>query len=514
MEDVMQLMTMADGLASTAIDEMKRVDKCRQDAEEVKQSLPENPERGSYYWWARLCRQYTGAHFLDSGGAYGYGYQRGVIPEDGPHMWLNIYDGKPEYWSINTVAWLNTMLDADNEIALAMEKVLDWAGEWLMPRENWYKLTSDVGAILNMLYACFWEQGKVEGWEYSIYIKPENGWLHKMAMGNIDRKAIAALCPGHEESIKYGIPFTATYKKDYGTRVVWVKPIRINPKQVFRKVQNKMDGPHMMDVHDYAKKGEVGTWIFAERIVRLYYGKLFYESDFKEYQWPMSINQYVKQALAELPVDAVKLLHENGVKKSGEGFYTYNHDNDLSQDIHVDVELEDSYGDTYVILRTHNGADARGGFSEPVVAQVGDVDYWTSYRADGYCFLCSEQYHSMYDYGNRVNEKPPDLPIDGWRKALERKRQLDTGQLTLLDSTVWSWGVGIETAKAIIEYIDRTSEDEDAPMFPLVTCRKDGKEWVPEPDGSETLADDIVGGMYCPKCEAYGVGWHSLVYGF
>ncbi len=44
--------------------------------------------------------------------------------------------------------------------------------------------------------------------------------------------------------------------------------------------------------------------------------------------------------------------------------YTYNEDNCLSQDI-MYVTAEDKYGDPIVILRTHNGADARGGFSAP-----------------------------------------------------------------------------------------------------------------------------------------------------
>ena len=47
-----------------------------------------------------------------------------------------------------------------------------------------------------------------------------------------------------------------------------------------------------------------------------------------------------------------------------EGGYTYNFDNSLSQDVVYDI-LEDECGEYILILRIHNGCDARGGFTSP-----------------------------------------------------------------------------------------------------------------------------------------------------
>jgi hypothetical protein len=447
MEDVMQLMEMADGLASATVVEMNRVDKCRQDAARVATTLPENPARGSYYWWAKICRQYTGAHFLDSGGAYGYQYQKGVVPEDGSHMRLTIYNGKPEYWNISLPMWLTTMLDASDPIAVAIENVLMWAGEWLYPTETWMDIFKDFPAILRMLYACVQEQ--------------KNGRL-------IFRKALAGMSCD----------------------------------------------PPMHDIHAWAKKGDVGVPLNAQRMIEWYYDKLTYTHDFKSYQKDLSEYEFIEQALKEIPVKDVKLLFENEVDGSTRGFYTYSHDNDLDQDFTVDVWFGEEYEDEYVILRTHNGADARGGFSEPVVAKICDLDYFQMYNTDGYCSYCHEQYDGMYRYGKEVEKNPPSPPVDAWCGYFAREAEISAGQLSFAEDG-WEWMDHIDVARAIVAYMDDVDEDDDEEkLFPIVVCGDGEREWVPEGEGFETIPDNHVAGMYCPKCGTYGVGWHSMVYGF
>ena len=83
----------------------------------VLESLPENPERGSYHWWARLCRQNTGQHFLDSGIAYGYTYTAPVRDEDADPIGYHFYDGKLDYPSINLPHFLANTLEADDPYA-------------------------------------------------------------------------------------------------------------------------------------------------------------------------------------------------------------------------------------------------------------------------------------------------------------------------------------------------------------------------------------------------------------
>lgn len=57
----------------------------------------------------------------------------------------------------------------------------------------------------------------------------------------------------------------------------------------------------------------------------------------------------------------------------GDSGYTYNHENNLSQDfIYYEFSLD---GDPYVILQIHNGCDARGGFTSPKVFSVLGDEY-------------------------------------------------------------------------------------------------------------------------------------------
>lgn len=93
--------------------------------EELLESLPENPKPGSYYWWAKhVTREYTGAHFLDSGGAYGRMHSRPVpSPVEG---WVSIWDGKVEYAVTNLTAFLASRFDPSTADAQACDTVLRW----------------------------------------------------------------------------------------------------------------------------------------------------------------------------------------------------------------------------------------------------------------------------------------------------------------------------------------------------------------------------------------------------
>ncbi len=502
-------------LAQAMTDEMSRVHKCQEDAERVANSLPENPERGSYYWWARIAREYTGAHFLDSGSAYGYQYQKGILPKDGPHMFLEVYDGKPEYFAINTVAWLSVMLDAAHETAIALENVLVWAGEWLLPTKPWHDVTRDLKAILNMLYACIWEHGKVDEVKFTLFWPERDPALPSLATSDTVtvEQALEMWTEDHWH-IKRGLPFeyqVGGQLPGYGDKHIRVVPLRSNPKTIFHK-RPPNDKPIPMDIaHQWAKMGEVGERIYAEWIVRYYHAKLSYSIDFKDYQRDMSTSEFIDAALKALPVADVKYLHEQDVLWCGGGQYTYNYDNDLSQDIHIDAEFTDGV-DTFAIIRTHNGADARSGFSGPVVAMYTDEDYFHMYRVDGYCFNCSEQYDSLHRYGEVLEEKGgPDLPLDLWRGFFDRERERQAGQLTMpFTEEEWIWRIDPGAALSILKYLD---EDEEN-TIPLVLVGDENGVWAAVEDGYETIPDSAIAGVYCPMCGQYTAGFHSMVYGF
>ena len=78
--------------------------------------------------------------------------------------------------------------------------------------------------------------------------------------------------------------------------------------------------------------------------------------------------------------------------------YTYNHDCSLSQDIQY-IEFENFEG-TFIVLQIHNGADARGGFTEPKVFKLKDYEYFYSW-SDGFIGCnnpeCNHAYWNTYD---------------------------------------------------------------------------------------------------------------------
>jgi hypothetical protein len=282
----------------------------RQKNEAIQKMLPENPERGSYYWWMKeVLRQYSGAHMLDSGGAYGRIHSAPVPPEESPPLIATFFQGEPEGVRISLGHFLANNLEADTEVAIAFEKLLYWVGEWAAPREEWGKCIKLFTELLPVLNGYVEERGVT----YRLYFR---------------RKAFIA---------------------------EWLDPI-----------YSKLDSYDLM-----------------------------------RYQQKMSQDEYIALATKELPVREVKTLHEYGMLEEFkcQGGYTYNEDNDLSQDF-VYYSLGDIVESEYVIIRSHNGCDARGGFSSPVVAEVKGDAYWVYWRADFYSPESESQYNSFHEYQN------------------------------------------------------------------------------------------------------------------
>jgi hypothetical protein len=100
--------------------------------------------------------------------------------------------------------------------------------------------------------------------------------------------------------------------------------------------------------------------------------------------------------------------------------YTYNFDNLLSQNfVWFDIETDD--GDDMVIIRTHNGCDARGGFSSPKW-----FNFTESYSEDSnltqvntcylFCNECGASYDNSYgdnQWRNRDDEVADLVEQDG-----------------------------------------------------------------------------------------------------
>jgi hypothetical protein len=104
----------------------------------------------------------------------------------------------------------------------------------------------------------------------------------------------------------------------------------------------------------------------------------------------LEIQEMLNKRGAESEVSWDEIIHRLGFPK---GDYTYNLHTDLSQDFAYDIDAE------LVIVRTHNGADSRWGFSHPVVAEFKQQDYFWYWWVGWNCSECSALWEQTNFYG-------------------------------------------------------------------------------------------------------------------
>lgn len=138
--------------------------------EAVLAALPADPLRGSYYWWARLCREYTGAHFLDSGGAYGRMHSRPIAEENAPALIFTYWRPDDFYYTISLPHWLTMILDAADERAVQMHELLHWYGSWARPRDAWYKVIRDFPEFVGTLEDMIGDDGLVMLYKVKMWL--------------------------------------------------------------------------------------------------------------------------------------------------------------------------------------------------------------------------------------------------------------------------------------------------------------------------------------------------------
>jgi len=91
--------------------------------EALMETLPDDPPRGSYYWWVKLCRQNTGTHFLDSGMAYGYRYNSPYKPEEADPITIQFWDAKEAAAYINLPHFLTELFETDEMYDLVKDGI-------------------------------------------------------------------------------------------------------------------------------------------------------------------------------------------------------------------------------------------------------------------------------------------------------------------------------------------------------------------------------------------------------
>lgn len=101
--------------------------------------------------------------------------------------------------------------------------------------------------------------------------------------------------------------------------------------------------------------------------------------------------------------------------------YTYNCDNDLSQDIQFIEFVSEEDGQSFVLVQLHQGCDARGGMGSPKAYRL-ESDYFGRWSVDGY-YTSTESWDesmSSNEYPARPGLK--DYPVHElvWVPTLER----------------------------------------------------------------------------------------------
>lgn len=90
--------------------------------------------------------------------------------------------------------------------------------------------------------------------------------------------------------------------------------------------------------------------------------------------------------------------------------YTYNWENDLSQDFQFSVVGPAGAdwvhsNECYLVIESHNGADARGGFSDPIVAKPSDPASWLD-------VVCGVEFHNGTDANGATMERDALQALD------------------------------------------------------------------------------------------------------
>jgi len=137
-----------------------------------------------------------------------------------------------------------------------------------------------------------------------------------------------------------------------------------------------------------------------------------FQTDQFRYMFPDASNR----GMAEM----VDYILNCGLSGGGEVFNTYNFDTLLDQDIQfVEFQIEGLAGayQTYVILQVHNGADPRGGYTDPVIFKANE--YWI-YQCNDVSLWCGDCGIPVYSFGGDISQPvvsvnaQPKLSNDGW----------------------------------------------------------------------------------------------------
>lgn len=101
-----------------------------------------------------------------------------------------------------------------------------------------------------------------------------------------------------------------------------------------------------------------------------------------------------------------------GLKSDLAVYNTYNFDNLLDQDIQfLEFTIDDGWGEvhTYVMLQIHNGADARGGYTTPVIFKAHN-EYWI-HQCNDASLWCNDCRIPIYSFGGDIEQPVQSVEV-------------------------------------------------------------------------------------------------------
>jgi hypothetical protein len=376
----------------------RMADKAKSNA--VRAAMPKRHPRDSYWTWAKLCREYSGASFLDSGGAYGRQHSAPSAGPDVDPITVHICDGNLEYASINLAHFLYHFLDASDENARAVQDMIEWWGEWIMLWPSWEETLNDLFDVKNIRML----SGAV--------VEQKNRSI-------VDRR-------GLREAIS-----------------MW------------------------------AISGDIG---FPP-------GQAIDDDE---------AETYAAEAVKALKSRSLLRLVELEPVITGSR-YTYNYRNDLDQDfVYYAIATNE---DPLLVVQTHNGCDARSGFSSPLTGGSKSFDT-TADEVPFYVnidIMTETDIYDAYSYDRAIQKG--DLAEKwggpGWLEKLQctiqviRTMQSGQGVLDASLEPAWPYPFSIEIGLQLVE-IMVPDEDGELPEVPIIGEFQDGG-WVRLARPGETI---------------------------
>ena len=208
------------------------------------------------------------------------------------------------------------------------------------------------------------------------------------------------------------------------------------------------------------------------------------QPEYERESWEDTLNAFVSH------------LQDSGIDTEKQGsFYTYNHDNLLGQDfVAHEFELD---GTECVFIQSHNGCDARGGFSTPHAFLKHDYDTQI-YDYDKATISCSEGH--WWDIGSysdsdwRNDDGLPDLEDFDIISAEELENEQEENGEPRAD-----------VGRGLLEKMREFLALRDAPRLPTL------EGTAPAMPGDNRIIVEDNGTAHCPICgaalTAYGSGY-------